>query len=126
MEESNEDGVFRHPKDGKAWKTFDATFLDFASDSRNVRLGLASDGFNPFRNMSTNYSIWPVILIPYNLPAWLCVKQPNFIISMIIPGPRMPGNDIDVYLQPLVKELTELWNEGVKIFDSSKNKTFTL
>ena len=126
MEESNEDGVLRHPKDGKAWKTFDATFPDFASDPRNVRLGLASDGFNPFGNMSTNYSIWPVILIPYNLPPWLCVKQPNFILSMIIPGPRMPGNNIDVYLQPLVKELTELWNEGVETFDSSKNETFTL
>ena len=110
MEESNEDGVMRHPRDGKAWKTFDTTFPDFASDPRNVRLGLASDGFNPFGNMSTNYSIWPVVLIPYNLPPWLCVKQPNFILSMIIPGPRMPRNNIDVYLQPLVKELTELWN----------------
>ena len=34
----------------------------------NVRLGLASDWFNPFGNMSTNNSVWPVVLVPYNLP----------------------------------------------------------
>ncbi|XP_070019575.1 uncharacterized protein [Nicotiana sylvestris] len=67
-EYSNKDGITRHPRDGEAWKRFDTIFPEFASDPRNVRLGLASDGFNPFETMSTNYSIWPVILVPYNLP----------------------------------------------------------
>ncbi|GKC12051.1 hypothetical protein Tco_1008833, partial [Tanacetum coccineum] len=35
---------------------------------RNVRLGLAADGFNPFVNLSQSYSMWPVILRTYNLP----------------------------------------------------------
>ena len=43
----------------------------------NTRLGLASDGFNPFGMQNVAYSIWPVILIPYNLPPWLCQKQSN-------------------------------------------------
>ncbi|KAH0650674.1 hypothetical protein KY285_030764 [Solanum tuberosum] len=60
-------------------------------DPRNVRLGLASDGFQPFRNSKTSHSIWPVVLIPYNLPPWLCMKQENFILSMLIPGPNGPG-----------------------------------
>ncbi|KAM3359778.1 hypothetical protein P3S68_019489 [Capsicum galapagoense] len=76
--------------------------------------------------MSTNYNIWSVILFPYNLPLWLCMKQSNFILSMIIPGPRIVGNNIDVYLQPLIKELNELWSEGVDTFDSSKNKIFKI
>lgn len=42
---------------------------------------------------------------------------------MIIPSPRTVGNNIDVYLQPLIKELNELWSEGVDTFDSSKNNT---
>ncbi|XP_019175589.1 PREDICTED: uncharacterized protein LOC109170907 [Ipomoea nil] len=69
-----DDGEYlRHPADSKAWKDFDKEFPWFANDARNVRLGLASDGFNPFGNMSNAYSMWPVILIPYNLPPWMCV-----------------------------------------------------
>ncbi|XP_018632714.1 uncharacterized protein [Nicotiana tomentosiformis] len=56
-EDGNKDGTIRHPTDGEAWKRFNTTFLVFASDPRNVRLGLASDGFNPFGTMNTNYSI---------------------------------------------------------------------
>ena len=124
--EGNRDGLMRHPKDSEAWKKFDLTHPEFASDPRHVRLGLATDGFNPFGVMSTNYSIWPVILIPYNRPPWECMKKTSFILSMIIPGKKMPGNDIDVYLQPLVKELKELWCDGVPTFDSSKNEMFRM
>ena len=31
---------------------------EFVKDARSVRLGLASDGFNPYRLMNTTYSIW--------------------------------------------------------------------
>ncbi|KAK6778393.1 hypothetical protein RDI58_025111 [Solanum bulbocastanum] len=87
---------------------------------------LASDGFNPFGTMSTSHSIWLVILVPYNLPPWLCMKQPNFILSMIIPGLRAPENNIDIYVQPLIKELKELWSDGVDTFDSLKNEMFRM
>ncbi|CAL9004927.1 unnamed protein product, partial [Prunus brigantina] len=43
-----DDDVMRHPADGEAWKAFDRTFPEFAADPRNVRLGLATDGFNPW------------------------------------------------------------------------------
>lgn len=125
-EDDNKYGILRHPRDGKAWKRFDTIFFEFSSDPRNVRLDLASDGFNPFGTMCTSYSIWTVILIPYNLPPWLCMKQPNFILSMIIPSPRALGNNIDVYLQPLIKELSELWREGVETFDSLKGEIFRM
>lgn len=92
------DGKLRHPVDGQAWKAFGDKYSGFASDPRNVRLGLASDGFNLFRIMSTIYSTWPVLLIPYNLPPWICMKPQSLILSMIIPGEKDPGNDIDVYL----------------------------
>ena len=47
--------VLRHPADSETWKMFDNDFSWFAADPRNVRLGLATDGFNPFGNMSTSY-----------------------------------------------------------------------
>ncbi|WVZ84116.1 hypothetical protein U9M48_031177 [Paspalum notatum var. saurae] len=119
------DGKLRHPADGEAWRDFDARYPDFAADARNVRLGLASDGFNPFGNMSIKHSTWPVMLVPYNLPPWICMKQTSLLLSMIIPGPESPGNDIDIYLQPLIDELLELW-VGVKTVDASSKKKFTL
>ena len=110
-EDRTKDGKLRHLVDTEAWKDFDKRNPDFEKDSRNVRLDLASDGFNPFRNLSSKHSTWPVMLIPYNLPPWICMKQTSLILSMIIPGPDSPGNDIDVYLQPLIDELLELWGE---------------
>jgi hypothetical protein len=49
-------GVLRHPTDGLAWKDFDERYPEFASDPRNIRFGLSSDGFNPFGNMSSTHS----------------------------------------------------------------------
>ena len=119
-----DDGVLRHPVNSIAWKTFDEKHMSFALDPRNVRLGLASDGFNPFGTMSIAHSTWPVVLVPYNLPPWMCMKQPYFIMSMLIPGPKSPGNDIDVYLQPLVEELKDLWEVGIETYDVSLKHNF--
>jgi hypothetical protein len=100
------DGKMHHPADSKAWKHVDSEFKWFSEEGGcNVRLGLASDGFNPFGMQSLTYSIWPVILVPYNLPPWLCQKQSNWILSMLIHGSKSIGMDIDVYLRPLILEL---------------------
>ena len=62
------DNELSHPADGEAWKEFDRIHLDFAADPRNIKLGIATDGFNPFGNMSMSYSMWPVFVVSYNLP----------------------------------------------------------
>ncbi|KAK1650907.1 hypothetical protein QYE76_068712 [Lolium multiflorum] len=102
-----------HPADGDAWKDFDNIHKDFAADARNIRLGLATDGFNPYGNMSNSYSMWPVFVVPYNLPPWACMDQSNFMLALLIPGPSSPGKDFDVFMEPLMEELQELW-KGVK------------
>jgi hypothetical protein len=38
--------------DGAAWRHFHETWSQFAKDDRNIRLGLATNDFNPFRNMT--------------------------------------------------------------------------
>ncbi|GJX82224.1 hypothetical protein Tco_0331705 [Tanacetum coccineum] len=106
---SKEKGKMNHPCDGRAWKYFDMMKPEFSGDARNVRLGLAADGFNPFGMMSQTYSMWPVILTTYNTPPWMCMKETSLMLTMLIPGPKSPAKDIDVYLQPLIKELQELW-----------------
>ena len=90
--------MLRHPADGAVWKQFDREFPQFALDPRNVQLGLASDGFNPFGNMSTTYNMCPVMLVPYNFSPWKCMKESNFFMSLPIPEPKSPRKEIDVYL----------------------------
>lgn len=38
----------------------------------------------------------------------------------------MPQNDIDIYLQPLVKELEKSWADGVETYDSLYAKMFKI
>ncbi|XP_071687844.1 uncharacterized protein [Rutidosis leptorrhynchoides] len=91
QESRTKDGLLRHPADSPAWKTFDLQNHEFAKEPHNVRLGLASDGFNPFGNMSVSHS-----------------------------------NNIDVYMQPIIDELKELWDTGVNTYDASTKSNFLL
>ena len=98
--------MLRHPADSSQLKKIDHLYLDFGKEVRNLRLGLASDGMNPYGSLSTQHSSWPVLLVIYNLPL-LCMKRKYMMLSMMISGPRQPGNDIDVYLNPLIEDLTK-------------------
>ncbi|KAL8116751.1 hypothetical protein AgCh_023056 [Apium graveolens] len=75
------DGELNHPADGHAWKDFNKTHPQFVLEPRNVRLGLSTDGFNPFGHSVVPYSCWQMIVTPYNLPSWLCMKQPYMFLS---------------------------------------------
>jgi len=44
----------------------------------------------------------------------------------MIAGPRQPGNDIDVYLAPLIEHLTKLWVEGVDVYHENLQQSFRL
>lgn len=76
--------------------------------------------------MSLSYSMWPVIVVPYNLPPWMCMKKQFSMITLLIPGPVAPSKDLDVYLRPLIDELKELWEFGVPTYDKSTNSFFNL
>jgi predicted cobalt transporter CbtA len=47
--------VKAHPTDTDAWKALDAFDSSFADKVRNVRLGLAIDGFLPFNLTTLSY-----------------------------------------------------------------------
>ena len=118
----------RYPKDGPQWELIDNKFEDFAKDPRSIRLGECTDGMNPFGDMSTNHSTWSVLLCIYNLAPWLCMKKKYIMMSMIIQGPKQPGNDIDIYFQLLVEELLTVWIDapGLKCYDSYRKEIFDL
>jgi hypothetical protein len=92
------DGVMVHPFDGEAWKLFNSVHPHFSAESRNVHLGLCTDGFNLFGSFAAPYSCWPVILTVYNLPPGMCMRSEFMFLSTVIPGPSRPGRNIDVCL----------------------------
>jgi hypothetical protein len=48
-------------------------------------------------------------------------------MPVLIKGPRQLGNDIDIYLRPLVEELLLLWSKpGVRVWDEYKHEHFDL
>jgi hypothetical protein len=91
------DKYTRHLKDGDQWDAIDCKYVDFAKGPKNIRLGECTDRMNPFGDMSTQHSTWPVLLCIYNLAPWLCMKKKYIMMSMIIQGLKQPGNDIDIY-----------------------------
>ncbi|XP_022880631.1 uncharacterized protein LOC111397899 [Olea europaea var. sylvestris] len=87
------DGKIKHPVDSLSWEMINRRSPHFASDPRNIRLGLATNGFNPFKDLALNIVV---------------------------------GNDINVYLAPLVDDLMLLWNDGVDMYDAITKSTFNL
>ena len=45
------------------------------------------------------------------------MNEPYVFLSLLIPGSNGPGNDIDVYMRPLIDELKNLWEIGAETFD---------
>jgi hypothetical protein len=121
-EDRKVDNMLRHPADGSQWRSIDREFLKVCKrHKKNLRFALSTDGINPFREQSSSHSTWPVTRCIYNLPPWLCMKRKFIMMLVLIEGPKQPGNDIDVYLRPLVEELLELWsNTDVHVWDEYK------
>jgi hypothetical protein len=63
---------------------------------------------NPFGENRTMHNTWPVILAMYNIPTWLCHKRKYLILSILIQGSKEVSIDIDVFLEPLMKDLAKL------------------
>ena len=73
---------------------------------------------NPYGNLRSKHSSWPVLLMIYNLSPSLCMKRKYMMLNMMISGHGQPRNDIDVYLKSLIDDLKLLWEEGVNVYDS--------
>ncbi|WMV46610.1 hypothetical protein MTR67_039995 [Solanum verrucosum] len=113
MDERVDDGIMRHPADSMAWKSFNELHPSFALDPRNVRLGLAIDGFQPFQNSKTSHSIWHVVLIPYNLPPWFLV----YGSSHYLPHSHKWRNETKTFDGNKEESLAPKIRSGIEIFD---------
>jgi len=126
-EDRKEDHMIRHPADGSQWRNLNREYPQFDNDPRNIRFALSADGMNPYGEFGSAHSTWHVTLCMFNLPPWLCLKRKFIMMPVLIEGPKEPGNDIDVFLQPLMDDLLLLWKEeGVRVWDEYKQESFNL
>jgi hypothetical protein len=64
-----------HASGGEAWKHFDAIHHEKAEDARNVRVALATNGFDLYGMSAAPYTCWPMFVIPINLPLGVCFQR---------------------------------------------------
>jgi hypothetical protein len=74
------------PADGYAFMEIAAKWLEFIDEPHNVRISLATNGVNPFGEIMSVYSVWPIFVINNNIPPWMSIKLENIMLTMIILG----------------------------------------
>jgi len=83
-------------------------------------LGLAIDVINMFAKKCSTWNTWPMVLLNYNLPLWLTTKKHFVMLSLIIPNEEsMTSENMDTFLEPLLKEIRLLWHNGVEVWDAT-------
>ena len=53
--------VLCHPTDSQAWPAIDEKFSNFASEPRNLQLGILADEVDVDRG-NRNHSVWPILI----------------------------------------------------------------
>jgi hypothetical protein len=53
----------------------------------------------------------------YNLPPNKCLKEWFIFLALVIPGPKEPKKQMNIFLCPLMEELKELC-QGIYAYDS--------
>ena len=59
-------------------------------------------------------------------PPGQIMQRKNIFLTLIIPGPNYPGENMNVYMQPLKNELQESWDNGFKTYDAFSKENFIM
>ena len=62
------------------------TWLHFKEEPHNLKLSLAADGVNPYGDMRSVYSVWPIFVINNNSPPWMSIKREHIMLALIFLG----------------------------------------
>lgn len=103
------DGVYSDVYDGNAWKK-----LRLGDHAYGLMLNI--DWYQPYENRKN--SIGMVYLANMNLPREIRHKRENVIVVSVIPDFEHEPSCISTYLEPIVQQLKELWQPGVKMTTS--------
>ena len=64
----SQDDVLRILAYGSSFRCIEEKWPNLKEEPHNVKLSLAADGVNPFGELRSTYSVWPVFVINNNLP----------------------------------------------------------
>ncbi|KAL2231197.1 UNVERIFIED_CONTAM: hypothetical protein Sindi_1714100 [Sesamum indicum] len=112
-----------HPFNVEICNHFDRMYPNFAEKPRNVQLGFCTNSFAPHGQYSRTYSSWPVIVRPYNLFPDMCMSSEYIFLTMVIPSPSNPKRRS---LEPLIEELLQLWDVGVRTYNNATDNAFIM
>ena len=74
------------PANGYDFRDMEEKCPHFKEEPRNLRISLAAYGVNPFAQMKSIYTVWPIFVINNNIPPWFSIKREHIILSIIIRG----------------------------------------
>ena len=80
------DDILRMPTDGSTFRDMEEKWPHFKEKPRNLKLSLGAYGVNPFGEMRSIYSVWPIFVISNNIPPWMSIKREHIMLAMIVPG----------------------------------------
>ena len=102
------EGVYADIFDGQVWKDFQVhEGKPYLQEPGNLAFMLNVDWFQPYKNI--NDSVGVMYLAVMNLPREERFKKDNIIVVGLIPGPHEPKEHINVFLEPFVSDLKQLW-----------------
>jgi len=85
----------------------------FLQQHRSYGLMLNIDWFQPYKDRKNSIGI--VYMANLNLPRSIRHKRDNVIVVSIIPDFDHEPKDISSYIDPIVDQMTKLWNPGVMV-----------
>ena len=109
--------------ESEAWKSWFGSNGIFEGDCRAMSFAICMDGLNPFAQEKCVYSMWPIFLVPLNLPHHLRMKSSSMMLMGLIPGPQEPKNT-DPYIDILVDDILHL--NQLTMHDAYKDEKFQL
>lgn len=101
--------------DGQVCKDFSSPkYSNFMSSKRSYGLMLNFDFFQPYKHTTDSYGVFYLTLM--NLPRDVRFKEENILLVGIIPAFEHEPPSLNTFMEPLVRELQEFWDPGVKLF----------
>ena len=93
----------------------------FKEEPRNLKISLATDGVNPFAQMKSIYTVWPIFVINDNNPPWMSILEEAHNVVDVYSRYFVSKTVLFLmyYIEPLINELLQLWSP-ISLYDVSR------